>query len=228
MLRLLTARLAPRWTRGLAAQKFPVPAMGDSITEGTVVAQLKKVGDHVALEEVLASVETDKVTVEVRSPAAGTVTAWFAADGENVIVGEDFIEIDVGVGDASAAAPPPPANAAPASAAEAAPSSAAPAAAAPASAPETDARMHPGGHPSLIHFRSQGPSAAVDAVPDSAASAAAPPAPPAAPAPARPAAAAGSKGQVLSSDELPARFRRLPMSEAEMAAVESGGADQLW
>ncbi|EOD26774.1 hypothetical protein EMIHUDRAFT_236437 [Emiliania huxleyi CCMP1516] len=70
------ARLAPRWCRQMAVQKFPVPEMGDSISEGTVLELSKQVGDYVALEEVLVVVETDKVTVDVRSPAAGTITKW--------------------------------------------------------------------------------------------------------------------------------------------------------
>ena len=45
------ARLAPRWCRQMAVQKFPVPEMGDSISEGTVLELSKQVGDYVALDE---------------------------------------------------------------------------------------------------------------------------------------------------------------------------------
>ena len=78
----------------------------------------EKPGDAVAME-VLASVETDKVTVEVRAEAAGVVTKLFAAAGDNILVGDNFIEIDVGAegGAVSAAAPAPAAaDAAPAAA----------------------------------------------------------------------------------------------------------------
>ena len=140
--------LARRWARGLALQKFPVPAMGDSITEGTLLELSKQAGEYVAQEEILATVETDKVTVDVRSPAAGTIKAWFAEAGQNIIVGDDLIEIDVGVGDASAAATAP----TPAVPVEAS-------APAPVVSPPTpaDGRVHPSGNPSLIRFRSAGP-----------------------------------------------------------------------
>ncbi|EOD28342.1 hypothetical protein EMIHUDRAFT_204165 [Emiliania huxleyi CCMP1516] len=125
----------------MAVQKFPVPEMGDSISEGTVLELSKQVGDYVALEEVLVVVETDKVTVDVRSPAAGTITKWFANP-------DDTIE----GGPAAAAAP--------------------------AGAPKM-----------------------------------------------------GAPPVGVSVDELPARFRRAPMSEDEMEAVMSGGAsvsDWAW
>ena len=139
----------PLWRRALALQTFPVPEMGDSITEGTILEFAKNVGDHVALEEMVASVETDKVTVEVRAPAAGTITKLFASVDDTVIVGTDFMEIDVGVGQASAAAPA--AAASPAVAAAAPPPEAA------ASTSLTgvyqfgrSTRNHPGGRPSLM------------------------------------------------------------------------------
>ncbi|EOD33604.1 hypothetical protein EMIHUDRAFT_229561 [Emiliania huxleyi CCMP1516] len=53
--------------------EVPVPEMGDSISEGTILSIAKKPGDYVALEETVAEVETDKVTVEVKSPHAGTI-----------------------------------------------------------------------------------------------------------------------------------------------------------
>ena len=57
----------------MALQRFPVPSMGDSISEGTLLELHKAVGDTVGMEEAVALVETDKVTVEVRSPAAGRI-----------------------------------------------------------------------------------------------------------------------------------------------------------
>ena len=52
--------LALRGRRMLAVQTFPVPNMGDSISEGTLLEITKKVGDHVAMEEIIAQIETDK------------------------------------------------------------------------------------------------------------------------------------------------------------------------
>ena len=148
LLRPLRRLTPPLWRRALALQTFPVPEMGDSITEGTILEFAKKVGDHVALEEMVASVETDKVTVEVRAPAAGTITKLFASVDDTVIVGTDFMEIDVGVGEASAAAP---AAASPTVAAAAPP----PEAAASTSLAGVyqfgrSTRNHPGGRPSLM------------------------------------------------------------------------------
>ena len=146
-------RLAPPlWRRALAVQTFPVPEMGDSITEGTILEFGKKVGDHVALEEMVASVETDKVTVEVRAPAAGTITKLFASIDDTVIVGSDFMEIDVGVGQASA---PAAAAADPASAAASPPEAVSPPEAASASPTGVyqfgrSKREHPGGRKSLM------------------------------------------------------------------------------
>ena len=51
-----------------------VPALGESITEATIGQWLKAPGDAVALDEPIASLETDKVSVEVPSPVAGTLT----------------------------------------------------------------------------------------------------------------------------------------------------------
>ncbi len=61
-----------------------VPALGESVTEATVATWFKKPGDAVAVDEMLCELETDKVTVEVPSPAAGTLTEILAAEGETV------------------------------------------------------------------------------------------------------------------------------------------------
>ena len=55
------------------ATEIVVPALGESITEATVAKWLKKVGDAVAADEPLVELETDKVTLEVHAPAAGTL-----------------------------------------------------------------------------------------------------------------------------------------------------------
>ena len=61
-----------------------VPTLGESVTEATVATWFKKPGDAVAQDEMLCELETDKVTVEVPSPAAGTLADIVAAEGETV------------------------------------------------------------------------------------------------------------------------------------------------
>mgnify|MGYP000979274292 FL=1 len=110
-----------------------MPALGESVTEGTVTTWLKSVGDTVALDEPLVEVSTDKVDSEVPSPVAGVLLQILVPEDETVEVGTQLALI----GDASEAPQDAPAPAqesapAPAPAPEAAP---APAAPAPASAP---------------------------------------------------------------------------------------------
>ncbi|WP_434290443.1 2-oxoglutarate dehydrogenase complex dihydrolipoyllysine-residue succinyltransferase [Celeribacter sp. SCSIO 80788] len=61
-----------------------VPTLGESVTEATVATWFKKPGDTVAVDEMLCELETDKVTVEVPSPAAGVLGEIVAAEGETV------------------------------------------------------------------------------------------------------------------------------------------------
>ena len=84
------------------ATDVQVPALGESITEGTIAQWLKKVGDPVAADEAIASLETDKVTVEVTSPVAGVFAEAVADEGETVAVGAVIARIDEG-GTATAA-----------------------------------------------------------------------------------------------------------------------------
>ena len=93
-----------------------VPTLGESVTKATVATWFKKPGDAVAQDEMLCELETDKVTVEVPSPAAGTLADIVAAEGETVGVDALLANISEGAG---AAAPAP--------------------AAAPAAAPASDA-----------------------------------------------------------------------------------------
>jgi 2-oxoglutarate dehydrogenase E2 component (dihydrolipoamide succinyltransferase) len=78
----------------------PMPHMGVSVEEGTVVAWHVSVGDTVAEGDVLCEIATDKVDMEVESPAAGTVTAIIAEADATVPVGEAICELD---GDGSGA-----------------------------------------------------------------------------------------------------------------------------
>ena len=57
-----------------------VPALGESITEGSIAKWSKNVGDHVAVDDVVVIVETDKVTVDIKSTNAGVLTAQLATD----------------------------------------------------------------------------------------------------------------------------------------------------
>ncbi|SLN61247.1 Dihydrolipoyllysine-residue succinyltransferase component of 2-oxoglutarate dehydrogenase complex [Aquimixticola soesokkakensis] len=61
-----------------------VPTLGESVTEATVATWFKKPGDTVAVDEMLCELETDKVTVEVPAPAAGTLSEIVAGEGETV------------------------------------------------------------------------------------------------------------------------------------------------
>jgi len=76
------------------ATDVKVPALGESITEGTLAQWLKKAGDAVAADEPIASLETDKVTVEVPSPAAGILSETLVGEGETVEVGAVIARID--------------------------------------------------------------------------------------------------------------------------------------
>ena len=64
-----------------------VPALGESVTEATVMRWLKAPGDAVATDEPLVELETDKVAVEVTAEAAGTLAEITAAEGTDVEVG---------------------------------------------------------------------------------------------------------------------------------------------
>jgi 2-oxoglutarate dehydrogenase E2 component (dihydrolipoamide succinyltransferase) len=95
------------------ATEVKVPVLGESITEATLGEWLKQPGDKVALDEPVASLETDKVSVEVGAPAAGVMGAHAVQVGDTVQVGAMIATIEAGDG-AAAAAPTPAAPAAPA------------------------------------------------------------------------------------------------------------------
>src|SRR3954453_16598324 len=77
-----------------------VPALGKSITEGTLAQWLKQPGEAIAADEPIASLETDKVTVEVPSPVAGVLTEQLVKEGDSGPVGGVIARVDE---DASAA-----------------------------------------------------------------------------------------------------------------------------
>ncbi len=82
-----------------------LPALGESVTEGTVTRWLKKVGDTVAVDEPLVEVSTDKVDTEIPSPFAGVLEQILVQEDETVQVGAALALIGSGSGAASAAAP---------------------------------------------------------------------------------------------------------------------------
>ncbi|HEY2264084.1 MAG TPA: biotin/lipoyl-containing protein, partial [Streptosporangiaceae bacterium] len=118
-----------------------MPQLGESVTEGTVTRWLKKEGEHVAADEPLLEVSTDKVDTEIPSPASGILRGIVVDEDETVEVGAQLavIEDEASAGtDAPAAAPAAPEAAAPvtpAPAPPAPPAYAPPAPAAPSYAP---------------------------------------------------------------------------------------------
>ena len=76
------------------AKTVPLPFLADSINEGTIAEFVKKEGQWVDLDETVANVETDKVTVEIKSPVAGLITKFHAAEGDNLDVGKPLFEVD--------------------------------------------------------------------------------------------------------------------------------------
>ncbi len=87
------------------ATEIKVPTLGESVTEATIGKWFKKVGDAIAADEPLVELETDKVTVEVPAPAAGTLAEIVAQEGETVGVGA--LLGSIGAGGAAAKAPQP-------------------------------------------------------------------------------------------------------------------------
>jgi 2-oxoglutarate dehydrogenase E2 component (dihydrolipoamide succinyltransferase) len=88
-----------------------VPTLGESVTEATVATWFKQVGDTVAQDEMLCELETDKVSVEVPAPAAGTLTEIIAPDGATVQAGGKLAVIAAGAGASAPASAPAPAAA---------------------------------------------------------------------------------------------------------------------
>jgi len=106
------------------ATEVKVPVLGESITEATLGEWLKQPGDPVALDEPVASLETDKVSVEVGAPVAGVMGQHAVQVGDVVLVGAMIATIDAGVAAAAAPVAAAPASAEPAS--EAAPAALSP------------------------------------------------------------------------------------------------------
>ncbi|HEY6396079.1 MAG TPA: multifunctional oxoglutarate decarboxylase/oxoglutarate dehydrogenase thiamine pyrophosphate-binding subunit/dihydrolipoyllysine-residue succinyltransferase subunit, partial [Solirubrobacteraceae bacterium] len=81
--------------------KVVMPAMGDSVTEGTVLEWRKGEGDSVEADETIVEISTDKVDAEVPAPAGGRIVKIYAAEGDTVAVGTLLAEISTNGGEAS-------------------------------------------------------------------------------------------------------------------------------
>ncbi|KAG8931406.1 2-oxoglutarate dehydrogenase complex E2 component [Tulasnella sp. 418] len=87
----------------LAVETVKVPQMAESITEGTLKAWTKGVGDFVEADEEIATIETDKIDVSVNAPKAGKIVELLFKEEDTVTVGADLFRIEPGEGGASAA-----------------------------------------------------------------------------------------------------------------------------
>lgn len=163
-----------------------LPALGESVTEGTVTRWLKEVGEEVAEDEPLLEVSTDKVDTEIPAPVAGVLLEIVVGEDETAEVGAKLAVIGApGAAPAAAQAPAAPAPAAEAPAPAPAPAPAAPAAPAPAPAPAPQAPSAPA------------PQQQTAPAPDPAPAAPAPAPAPVTPAPA-PAATSGDDGAYVT------------------------------
>ncbi|MEO3763486.1 2-oxoglutarate dehydrogenase, E2 component, dihydrolipoamide succinyltransferase [Streptomyces sp. B8F3] len=156
------------------AVSVTLPALGESVTEGTVTRWLKAEGERVEADEPLLEVSTDKVDTEIPSPAAGVLSSIKVAEDETVEIGAELAVIDDGTGGAAAA---------PAPAAEQAQAPAP--APAPAAAPAPEPAQAPASAPAQAEVPAEAPPA---------------PAAPEQPAPAQ--AAGGAQGTDVTLPEL--------------------------
>lgn len=121
------------------SESVNLPALGESVTEGTVTRWLKQVGDRVEVDEPLLEVSTDKVDTEIPSPIAGIIEEILVAEDETAEVGAPLVRIGDGSGGGAAPEAAAPEAAAPAEEAPAAPAEAAPAEAPAEEAPAEEA-----------------------------------------------------------------------------------------
>ena len=124
---------------GSASTPVTLPALGESVTEGTVTRWLKAVGDTVALDEPLVEISTDKVDTELPSPAAGVLTEITVGEDQIVAVGGQLGLIGSVAGSPAPVTPAPAAPAPVAPPVAAAPVTPEPVASAPVSAPAAPA-----------------------------------------------------------------------------------------
>src|SRR5665811_2225960 len=88
----------------MAIVEVKVPQLSESVAEATMLQWKKKVGDAVAVDEILIEIETDKVVLEVPAPSAGVLSELLVADGGTVVADQLIARIDT-EGKAGVAAP---------------------------------------------------------------------------------------------------------------------------
>jgi len=178
-----------------------VPNMGDSIKEGTVIEWVKNVGDSVYVDDVVVVLETDKVSVDVRTDTAGIVTQVFAEIDATVDVGADLFAIAEGEGGEPTPVEPVTADTTDDGVVPISPASV-------PSAPENHTARRP-----LIQFLGK---RSLLAQPEPVLSGGVLPSPTVDP-------ATGA----IPFELVPALFRRLPVTDEEIEAVSSGGASMV-
>src|ERR1051326_4495096 len=75
-----------------------LPELGENIESGDLVRLLVKVGDKISKDQPILELETDKATIEVPSPAAGTVSEWRVKEGQKLKAGQPLMVLDDGAG----------------------------------------------------------------------------------------------------------------------------------
>src|SRR5690242_14957791 len=90
-----------------AVVDITMPAMGESVSEGTILEWAKQPGDHVEADETVVEISTDKVDAEVPAPGPGTITELLADAGDTVTVGQVIARMTAGGGNGATATKPP-------------------------------------------------------------------------------------------------------------------------
>ena len=200
------------------SESVNLPALGESVTEGTVTRWLKKVGDRVEVDEPLLEVSTDKVDTEIPSPVAGVIEAILVAEDETVEVGTTLVTIGDGSGATEAPAAPAPVAEAPAPAPEPVAEAPAPVVEAPAPAPVVEAPA-----PTPV-VEAQAPAPVVEApAPAPVVETPAPVAEAPAPAPAAPAAAPSAPSADAAGYVTPLVRKLAHESGVDLSAVTGTG-----
>ena len=78
----------------MPAAEFPLPDVGEGLTEAEIVQWRVAIGDEIAVDQVLVEIETAKSLVELPSPFAGTVTGLLVSEGDTVEVGKPIIRVE--------------------------------------------------------------------------------------------------------------------------------------
>ncbi|HEY9499908.1 MAG TPA: biotin/lipoyl-containing protein, partial [Terrimesophilobacter sp.] len=85
----------------MSTSEFPLPDVGEGLTEAEIVSWRVKVGDTIEVNQVIVEIETAKSLVELPSPFAGVVTGLLVEEGQNVQVGTPIIAVSSGAPEAS-------------------------------------------------------------------------------------------------------------------------------